>query len=151
MLRTRRTRSEKGAAAVEAGLLSTMLFPLMVGVLFWGNYFWKAQSVDIYAARPDPNSIVGVNFTCNQLTDLVKQQVLDNINALGDPSIPPVSLQDISASVVQVLPTAGAYVHVSVSVPVVDQFTSLLPNGGRVIQEMSFRLDNVTLTTDACY
>jgi Flp pilus assembly protein TadG len=39
-----RARTERGAAAVEAGLVSTILMPLMVGVLVYGNYFWHAQN-----------------------------------------------------------------------------------------------------------
>ena len=46
-----RARCERGVAAVEAGLVTTVLMPLLVGVLVWGNYFWHAQKVEPYAAR----------------------------------------------------------------------------------------------------
>jgi Flp pilus assembly protein TadG len=39
-----RARAERGAAAVEAGLVSTILMPLMVGVLVYGNYFWQPRT-----------------------------------------------------------------------------------------------------------
>jgi Flp pilus assembly protein TadG len=143
-----RARAERGAAAVEAGLVSTILMPLMVGVLVYGNYFWHAQNVDAYAARIPTGQVSGSQLTCQQLVDRVKQTVLDNIDGLHADA--PIQLADITAEVVQVLPTVGAVVHVSVRVPVATTLSSMLPNGGAVVTDTLLRLDDVTLSTSSC-
>jgi hypothetical protein len=135
-------------AAVEAGLVSTVLMPLLLGVLVYGNYFWHAQKVDAYAARIPAGVIQGSGLTCEQLVDRVKATVVANVNELAEST--PIDATDVAVQVVEVLPTVGAVVQVSVSVPVASTLASLLPNGGAVVTESMLRLDDVTLTTTSC-
>jgi hypothetical protein len=146
-----RRRSERGAAAIEAGLVSTFfLFPLMSGVLWFGYEFWQLQHMPQLAERIDPSFIVGANFTCAQLTDLVEQSVLDNITSISDNNFPTLGLDDITATVVDVLPTVGAVVSVRIVLEPDSGLVSLLPLDGSIVQETTFRLENVTLTTETC-
>jgi Flp pilus assembly protein TadG len=145
-----RRRSERGATAVEAGLVTTFLFPLMSGVLWFGYEYWQMQNMPQLAERIDPSFIVGANFTCAQLTDLVEQSVLDNITSISDNNFPALGLDDITATVVDVLPTVGAVVSVRIVLEPDSGLVSLLPIDGSIVQETTFRLENVTLTTETC-
>jgi len=133
---------------VEAGLVTTVLMPLLLGVLLFGNYLWQAQKVDAYAVRIPAGAVQGSGLTCNELVDRVKATVVDSVNGLGD--VAPIDLSDVTASVVQVLPTVGAVVKVSVRVPVATMAASMLPGGGAVVTDTLVRLDDVTLTTQSC-
>ena len=150
-MRRRGARADDGAAAVEAALvLSFFLVPLLLGVLYWGQYFWKAQAADELSPRIPSGAIVG-KFTCDELVARVKDTVVGILPGTTESlGLDPVS--DITVRVVEVLPTVGAIVTVSVSVPLVDQVASFLPlpNEGRLVSEFTIRLDNVVVTTEVC-
>ena len=143
-------RDDRGVAAVEAGLVTTVLMPLLVGVLFFGNYFWHAQRVSAYDPRVPQGDLVGYQLTCQQVVDLVKQAVVDQSTTVGDAYAPALNLDQVSAEVVDVLPDATVVVHVSVRVQVASGFTSLLPDGGAVVNDVTQRLENVTVSTATC-
>lgn len=151
--RIRRPRRDgAGAAAVEAALvLSAVVLPLLLGVLSYGQYFWQAQHVGVYQPRLPESSIVGT-FTCAQLVDQVKTTVQGSLPAVQGVAGNVLPLSDIGVQVLDVLPTIGATVQVSVSVPADTALGGLvpLPNGGNVVTEATYRLDNVMLTTDSC-
>ena len=44
-------RPERGVAAVEAGLVTTFLMPLMMGVFVYGNWFGQLQDIPGITAR----------------------------------------------------------------------------------------------------
>lgn len=152
MRRTIVGRDEHGAVAVEAALfLSVVLIPLLLGVITYGMYFWKAQRVAPLSQRLPLDSIVG-QFDCAQLVDRVKttvQNALPSVSGLFDNQLP---LTDIGVTVINVLPTVGADISVSITIPGSDTLGGLLPlpNGGDVVSEATYRLDNVTLTTAGC-
>jgi hypothetical protein len=145
-------RSERGAVAVEAALfLSVVLIPLLLGVITYGMYFWKAQQAEPLAQRLPLNNIVG-QFNCAQLVDRVKttvQSALPSVSGLFGNQLP---LTDIGVTVINVLPTVGVDVSVSIRIDGAGQLGGLLPlpNGGDIISEATYRLDNVTLTTAGC-
>jgi hypothetical protein len=145
-------RGERGAIAVEAAvILSVVVMPLLLGVLTYGNYFWQAQKTQPLAAQLPMQSIVG-QFTCAQLVDRVKttvQNALPSITNLFSGVLP---LDDIDVDVVNVLPTIGVDILVSISVPAANQLGGLipLPHGGDLVTEATYRLDNVQLTTAGC-
>ncbi len=157
----RRRRSERGAASVEAAItVTTILAPLLIGALFWGNWFWQAQRVDPLASGVPLDGIVGT-FSCEQLVDAVKTTVVSNLNSnpvvvqasdpvTGDPL--QLDVTDVAVEVVKVLPTVGAYVSVSVSLPAVDNLAGLvpLPDGGALVSEATYRLNNVVVTSESC-
>jgi hypothetical protein len=146
-----RARSERGAAAVEAGLVTTVLMPLMVGVLVWGNYFWHAQKVEPYAARLPQGAVVGYNLTCEEVVSLVKQAVVDLSAPVTDAYAPPeLELDDVVVTVVEVLPDASAVVNIGVKTNVGSSLASWLPNDGEVVKETTMRLENVTVDTSVC-
>ena len=141
-------RSERGAAAVEAGLVTTFLMPLLLGIMFFGNYFWHAQKADAYPVRIRSGAIQGSGLTCQELVDRVKATVVANAANLADST--PIDLADVTADVVEVLPTVGAVVRVSVRTNVDSPLSSFLPDGGALVSDTLVRLDDVTLTTTSC-
>jgi hypothetical protein len=152
-LTTRRTQhDEQGAVAVEAAIfLTVVLLPLLLGVITYGMYFWKAQQVAPLSQRLPLDSIVG-QFNCAQLVDRVKTTVQNALPSLTGLVQGPLPLTAIGVTVVNVLPTVGADVSVSITIPGGSTLGGLLPlpNGGNVVSEATYRLDNVTLTTAGC-
>jgi hypothetical protein len=149
---SRTSAGERGAAAVEAGLLvSFVLVPLLLGVLYYGNYFWRAQHVSAYAPRVPQAGVVG-ELSCSELVARVKQLALgavaDADHLLGSK----LGLDDVAVDVVRVLPTVGADVRVSVRVPAVSEALAWLPlpHGGDLVSDVLVRLDNVSVTTTSC-
>jgi Flp pilus assembly protein TadG len=145
-----RLRPERGAAAVEAGLVTTFLMPLMAGVLFYGNWFWQAQHVPQAAARLPQGAVVGYNLTCTEVVSLVKQAVVDQSTALGDAYAPGIGLDQVAVDVVEVLPDMSAVVTISVTTQMDSGLTSWLPNDGALVTEATMRLQNVTVSTSTC-
>jgi Flp pilus assembly protein TadG len=145
-----RPRPERGAAAVEAGLVTTVLMPLMAGVLFYGNWFWQAQHVPQAAARLPQGAVVGYNLTCAEVVSLVKQAVVEQSTALGDAYAPAIGLDQVAVEVVEVLPDMSAVVNISVTTSMDSAMTSWLPNNGDLVTDATMRLQNVTLSTSVC-
>jgi hypothetical protein len=143
-----RARAERGAAAVEAGLITTFLMPLMMGVFVYGNWFWQLQDVPALAARAPYGSIQGSGLTCQGLIDRVEATVVANATAVG--SAIPIDADDVTVTVLEVLPVVGAIVKVEVSASLGSSFTAILPDGGRVHSETTVRIDNVTLNVASC-
>lgn len=147
-----RTRSDRGAVAVEAALFLTLvLIPLVLGVITYGSYFWQAQRVAPLSARLPMDDVVGT-FNCAQLIDRVKTTVQNALPEVSGALGGVIPLADIGVTVVNVLPTVGVDIALSIKIPVVSQLGGLLPlpNGGNLLSEASYRLDNVKLTTAGC-
>ena len=150
--RDRRDKDERGAVAVETGfILSVVLIPLLLGVITYGMYFWRAQSAEPLASRLPLVNIVGT-FNCAQLIDRIKttvQNALPEVSGLVGDEIP---LTAIGVRVIEVLPTIGVVVEVSIKVSGGDVLGGLLPlpNGGALVSEATYRLENIKLTTAGC-
>lgn len=145
-------KDEQGAVTVEAALLlSVVLLPLLIGVVSFGMYFWKAQQVAPLSQRLPLDSIVG-QFDCSQLVDRVKTTVQNALPGLSDLFGGQIPLTAIGVTVIDVLPTVGADVSVSITLDGVSNLGGLLPlpNSGDIVSEATYRLDNVQLTTAGC-
>lgn len=143
-------RREGGVAALEAGLVTTFLMPLLVGLLFFGMYFWRAQQADVYDARLPSGSYAGQSLACLTLLQQVENDVVALVNSTNDTTAPDISLSNVSAAVVDVIPSGGAVVVVTISVPVVSAFGSFLPNDGNLVTQTTLHLDEVTVTDGIC-
>ncbi|MCW2815937.1 MAG: hypothetical protein JWN84_3392 [Nocardioides sp.] len=142
---------QRGAAAIEAGLIvAFFLMPLLMGVLVYGDYFWRAQRVGEYVERAPIDGITGRYETCGQLVDKVKSTLSAILAA--NLSNEPIALENIAVSIVELLPSVGAVVEVSIRTGVTTALGELvpLPNGGSVASELTFRLDDVVVTTTSC-
>jgi hypothetical protein len=143
-------RSERGVAALEAGLVTTFLMPLLLGVLYFGAYFWHAQQGEVYAPRLPSGSYAGQTLTCQSLLSAVESDVVAAVNAANDTSAPDIDLSNVTAAVTEVFPDGGAVVEVTISVPVAPAMGSFLPNDGNLVTETTMRLDDVVVTDGIC-
>lgn len=144
-------RSERGAAAVEAALLiSSVLAPLMLGVLNYGHYFWQLQRVPELDPNIDQSSLVGT-YCVNQLPDLLNQvraAALLAANDLDDGS-DPLALSDITATVASyTLDAMGVVFNLSVSTNAQDELIPYLPlpDDGNVVSQSKIRVQNVKIS-----
>ena len=144
----RRGRNERGVAAVEAGLITMFLSPLLGGVLWFGNYFWQSQGM--YEPSVSQNQVVGVFHDCQNLVGQVKGTVLTNLTNISDTT--GVGLDDITVDIVDFVPDqVGVDVRISIRVPLAGAAVSwLLPNDGDVVSEALVRLENASLTVPTC-
>jgi hypothetical protein len=149
-----RPRGARGAVAVEAALmLSVILMPLMLGVFYYGYFLWKAQSQPLLDPNVDQAAFVG-DLCGPELLARVRDTVLVTATNLDDGTHLPISLSDITATLVDPLATGtlGVDVRVSISAPVLQEKLSFLPlpNNGRLVSDALIRLENVRLKTAGC-
>jgi hypothetical protein len=149
-------RDDAGAAAVEAGLLiSAILMPLLLGVINYGHYFWQLQRVPELDPNIDQSGLVGT-YCLGQIPDLltrVREAALVAANNLDDGNDLPLSLSDITATVVSYTPdTLGLVVEVGFSTNVIDELISFLPlpDDGNLVSGAQVRLQNVKITSGSC-
>lgn len=144
-------RTQRAAAAVEAALVvSVLLIPLIVGILQWGDYFWRAQRVDTLAPAVPSGAVAGT-FTCSGLKSVVAGQIAAVVNGL-DPAAAPISAQDVVVTVTEVLPDVGVTVDIHIQTAATDGLASLipLPGGGALVTDFSQRLADVSVSTSPC-
>lgn len=137
-------------AAVEAGLVTVFLSPLLLGVLWFGDHFWQQQHKQAYDPRVSQQSLFGEYGSCEQLLTAVRNSVVVNVNNVS--GVTPIDLDAVTAEVVDFLPDQlGVDVRLSVRVPKADSAVSgLLPDNGDLVAEALTRLENVRLTTQSC-
>ena len=146
-------RGQRGAVAVEAALmLSVILMPLMLGVFYYGYFLWKAQSTPLLDPNVDQAAFVG-EICEGELLDRVRAAALVTAENLDDGTHLPIELTDITATVVNFVPNGlGVDVRVSISAPVLEELIAFLPlpNDGRIVSDAMIRLENVRLKTAGC-
>jgi Flp pilus assembly pilin Flp len=144
-----RRADQRGVAAVEAGLISALLSPLMIGVIAYGQYFWSAQR-DAVTPQVDQAAVFGAFTSCESLRTLLRDTVV--ANAAHVSSGTPVQLEDVTAKIVDFVPgQVGVDAKLSVRVAVSQSALSgLLPNDGEVVTDAYVHLDNVRLDVQAC-
>lgn len=146
----------RGAVAVEAALLiSFLLTPLLLGVLYYGAYFLKMQSVPVLDTNVDQAGFVGTYCTGDlpQLLDRVRAAVLANVQNVDSSAQLPISLTDITATVDGYVPNGlGLDVKVSIASTVLTDTIDLLPvpGGGVITSDAVIRLQNVKVSTGSC-
>jgi hypothetical protein len=153
---TTRGDDARGAVAVETALLlSFLLAPLLLGVLYYGAYFWKAQSAPVLDTSIDQAGFVGTFCTGRlpELVDRVRSAVLLNVQNLDQGTALPVSLGDITATVVGYVPDGlGVDVAVSITSKVLSHTLSILPvpGDGSITTDAMIRLENIKISTGSC-
>jgi len=141
-------RDQRGAAAVEAGLITAFLSPLLLGLLGLGSLLWGAQGADAYEPRVDQAEIAGSYLSCESLLTAVKNTVLVNANNLSEGA--DIGLDDITAEVVDFVPDqVGVDVHLSVRVSS-NADLGWLPFDHDVVLESQTHLDYVVLDVETC-
>ena len=146
-----RKRTQRGAAAVEAGIVvSFVLVPLLLGVLTWGDFFWRAQRVDTLAPAVPEGQVFGT-MTCQGLKDTVKLAVLNVVDGLN-PDLEELDVNDITVTVLELLPDVGVTVEIHIEVPASGGLASLvpLPGGGALVTDFTQQLNDVRVSDVTC-
>ena len=146
---TGRRSDQRGVAAVEAGLISALLSPLMIGVIAYGQYFWAAQR-DAVPPQVNQGSVYGAFTSCDSLRTLLRDTVVDNAAHVSSGGL--VRADQVTAEIVDFVPhQLGVDVRLSTQVSVSQSALSgLLPNDGEVVSDAYVHLDNVRLDVQAC-
>jgi Flp pilus assembly protein TadG len=146
VLRTRATRGERGAAAVEFALLMPIMLLLVLGMVQYGLYFWSAQGGSSAAREAARRAAVGDYTACT----VFKDDVRSRIDSLGDAANATITRTytnggSNTAAAVEV----GDVVTVSVSFTSIDLNIPLIPfmNQGRVTQSADARVESVPTDT----
>lgn len=148
VVRPQHARSSEGAAAVEAALfVSVVLVPLMLGVFYYGLFFWKLQAVPTLDPNVDQAGFVGA-FCETALRDRVESEVLADLQDVDQGSGLPVSAREVTATVLSSVPgQLGVDVQVTVTVQVMSESTLIpLPADGSIEHVSWIRLENVTIS-----
>ena len=142
-------RDQRGVAAVEAGLISALLSPLMIGVLAYGQYFWQAQTGKI-DPQVDQGAVYGAFASCSTLRALLVDTVVANANKVTSGT--PIQAGDVTAEIVDFVPhQVGVDARLSLRVSVGQSaMRGLLPHDGEVVSDAYVHLDNVRLDVQAC-
>jgi Flp pilus assembly pilin Flp len=141
-------RDERGAAAVEAGLITALLSPLLLGLLGMGNLLWGLQDTHAYEPRVDQAQVAGSFLDCQSLLRAVKDSVLVNADNLGGST--DLALDDITAEVVDFVPDQiGVDVHVAVRVASRGAL-GWLPFKTDTLLESQLHLDYAVLDVETC-
>ena len=141
-------RDERGAAAVEAGLITALLSPLLLGLLGMGNLLWGLQDTHAYEPRVDQPQVAGTFLDCESLLRAVKGSVLVNADNLSRST--DLGLDDITAEVVDFVPDqVGVDVHVSVRVASHGTL-GWLPFQRDAVLESQLHLDYAVLDVETC-
>ncbi len=133
---------------MEAGLITALLSPLLLGLLGLGSSLWGLQGTDAYEPRVDQTRVAGSFLSCQALVDAVKDSVRVNIDNLsGSTGLEP---DDVTAEVVDFVPgQVGVDVHVSVRVAS-HRDLGWLPFDRDVVLESQLRLDYAVLDVETC-
>lgn len=145
----KRSRDDRGAVAVEAGLVvPLLLFPLLFGIVQWGDHLWRAQKVDVLAPPIGAGAIAG-DFACAGLKERVSNEVVAAVNAL-DPEIGLIDLGQVTVQVVEILPDVGVTVEVHIEAHAGLASLIPLPSGAALVTDFSQRLSDVRITDGTC-
>jgi Flp pilus assembly protein TadG len=144
----RDTGGERGSAALEFGLVVPVVLMFIFGILQYGYLYWALETASAGAREAARQLIVGTDPTC------VADQAVGKASmpAVG-PSVPQVDVvyHDTGGGV-SPDPVLGGLVTVTVSFQSLDLDLPFLPvpNGGRVSQQQSGRVESVPAVPLPC-
>jgi hypothetical protein len=140
----RRDRGERGVAAVEAGLITMFLGPMLASILWFGQHFWEQQNS--IRPRVTQSDMVGDYTSCEELLDAVRQSVLVNVDNVSRHT--DVHLDDIQAQVIDfVSGQLGVDVRVNISS---DASAAVGVNQPGLQSQTDLHLENVRLDAQTC-
>jgi Flp pilus assembly protein TadG len=141
-------RGERGAVAVEAAIVSSVLLvPLLLGVLYYGNYLWKSQQVALLDPNLDQSGFVG-EICPGELLARVKDAALVAMENVDDAAGLPLTSNSITTSLVNGVPgQLGVDIRVSITTTITSSAPIPLPNDGNVVNDVMIRLQNVVIKT----
>lgn len=143
----RSSREERGAAALEFGLVIPVILMVIFGIIQYGFVYWSLQTASATAREAARALIVGTTEAC--ALDRAEQHA-DN-PAVGRAPVAVARYSDASG-VATAGPVEGGLVEVEVSLTTLDLNLPFLPlpDGGNVVQTAEARVENVPAVPLPC-
>ncbi len=128
----RRRRGERGASALEFGLVAPVVFLLLFGTLQYGYLYWSLQTASASAREAARLMAVNTQWSCAQNWAVARAR---DAAAGGTPTV------TINRSTATPIPIR-TLVTVTVQMPTLDLHLFPMPNGGIVTQSATARVEN---------
>lgn len=142
----RRARGDRGASAVEFGLISILLFTVLFGIIQYGLFFWQLQGGAAAAREGARYSAVGT-WSCSTLSS----EMTSRVPAGGSVTVTRTYIPDPAGTGTASSPKTGDDVRVTVSFSTVAVGGLVpMPNNGIVLSEAQARVEAVTAATEPC-
>lgn len=144
---TRWRRNERGASALEFGLVFPAIMLAIFGIIQYGWEFWGYTTAKAVAREAARRSIVGYDWSC---TVSKAQSMADGANLSGTPTVTRVFQLDNGTT--SDTPVLGSIVEVTVTIHALDMHLPFLPvpNGGEITQSSRQRVENVPAVPLSC-
>jgi Flp pilus assembly protein TadG len=134
--RLRARRDEDGAAALEFGLISGLLFiPLLVGLMQYGWYFYVSQTTGAAATHVARRMAVGDCWGSGEAEAKAKAEVASNPSGTNVSHTP-------SSNSGAVIGSTQVTVTVSANGEIIGLFP--MPNGGTITRTASTMIEDTT-------
>ncbi len=141
-LRTRRAAGERGAAALEFGLIFGIVFiPLVLGVISYGWYFYVAQTTGAASSHIARRLAVGDCWTGTKASDYVKAAIASRPSQTTFSKSP-------SSNSGAVIGTTQLTVTVTADGDLIGLFP--MPNGGTITRSVTTMIEDTTDSGAAC-
>jgi hypothetical protein len=139
-------RSDRGASAVEFGLVSILLFTVLFGIIQYGLFFWQLQGGAAAAREAARYSAVG-NWDCPTLDS----ETTSRVPAGGSVTVTRTYIPDPTGTGTASSPKTGDDVKITVGFSTVAVGGLVpMPNNGVVQSEAQARIETVTTSTGPC-
>lgn len=145
-----RGREERGASALEFGLVAPVLLMVILGIIQYGFMYWSLQTAKATAREAVRRLIVGTEWACT------KQEVLDKVAmpAVGaaTPQVQATYYQQDGTTPAGAPGVFGAPITVRVSFQTLDLGIPFLPvpDNANITQEYTSRVENIPPTPLSC-
>lgn len=143
-MRTRgmgRRPEERGAAALEFGLVVPIVLMMIFGIIQYGFMYWSLQTASATAREAARSLIVGTTEACT----LDRAEELADNPAVGGGAPVAVARYFDTSGTATMGPVEGGMVEVEVSLTTLNLNMPFLPlpDGGNVVQTAQARVENV--------
>ena len=143
-----RGRDQRGAAALEFGLVFPLVMLVIFGIIQYGYHFWSLHTAAATARETARMLIVGTDWGCARTT------ARDFAAGPAVGSTPPEVTREYHAEdgTPQTAPVVGSMVTVTVAFQSLDIGMPFLPlpDGGKVSQTATARIENVPVERLTC-
>lgn len=149
-MRTRRSSDQRGASALEFGLVAPIILMMIFGIIQYGYLYWSLQTAKATAREAARQLIVGTEWSCTHQGALEKV-AMPAIGA-APPTIVATYLAPDGVTTAVAPGVNGGLVKVEVSFQTLDMHLPFLPvpHDARVSQHVTARIENIPPTPLAC-
>jgi Flp pilus assembly protein TadG len=149
-MRTPRRTDQRGASALEFGLVAPVILLMIFGIIQYGYLYWSLQTAKATAREAARQLIVGTDWSCTEQQALAKV-AMPAVGA-ATPSVLATYLAADGVTPAVAPGVNGGLVTVEVSFQTLDMNLPFLPvpNDARISQRVTARMENVPPAPLSC-